>query len=203
MSEDCGVATAAVESERSMDVPLIIVDTADTVLEAGVSALLRAQGYPVRHSRKAAATETIRTLDRVAARAQPNTLCIVLSDRSSDEAVAAAIEVGAVAFLLMPIAFDAIVAGVRVAAAVAREMERLRIRVDNLSHSRSLDQASRTVVGILSERYKLSPAEAYERLRRYSREERRKVGEVANDILLHRNDPDLLLERINNTVVSP
>jgi AmiR/NasT family two-component response regulator len=49
--------------------------------------------------------------------------------------------------------------------------------------SLTADQAVSTVVGILMERYRIQRAEAYERLRRYSRTERRKVVEIATEIL--------------------
>jgi AmiR/NasT family two-component response regulator len=45
------------------------------------------------------------------------------------------------------------------------------------------DQTVSTVVGILMERYRIQRAEAYERLRRYCRTERRKVVEVATEML--------------------
>jgi AmiR/NasT family two-component response regulator len=49
--------------------------------------------------------------------------------------------------------------------------------------SLTADQTVSTVVGILMERYRIQRAEAYERLRRYSRAERRKVVEVATQML--------------------
>lgn len=49
--------------------------------------------------------------------------------------------------------------------------------------SLNTDQTVSTVVGILMERYQIQRAEAYERLRRYSRTERRKIKEVAIEIL--------------------
>ena len=45
------------------------------------------------------------------------------------------------------------------------------------------DQTVSTVVGILMERFRLQRAEAYARLRRYSRTERRKVVELATELV--------------------
>jgi AmiR/NasT family two-component response regulator len=56
-------------------------------------------------------------------------------------------------------------------------------RTANLHESLTADQTVSTVVGILMERYRFQRSEAYERLRRYSRTQRRKVVEVATEIV--------------------
>ena len=58
------------------------------------------------------------------------------------------------------------------------------VRTGKPRESPTADQIVSTVVGILMERYRLQRAEAYERLRRYSRTERRKVVEVATEIIV-------------------
>jgi ANTAR domain len=57
------------------------------------------------------------------------------------------------------------------------------VRTGKPREAPTADQIVSTVVGILMERYRIQRTEAYERLRRYSRTERRKVVEVATEII--------------------
>jgi len=57
------------------------------------------------------------------------------------------------------------------------------VRTGKPRDSLTADQIVSTVVGILMERYRIQRTEAYERLRRYSRTQRRKVVEVATEII--------------------
>lgn len=95
----------------------------------------------------------------------------------------AAIESGACGYFVAPIDYLSMSATLCAAATVARDLSTLADRTAKLNESLSSDQAVSTVVGILMERYRFQRAEAYERLRRYSRTERRKVVEVAAEIV--------------------
>lgn len=70
-----------------------------------------------------------------------------------------------------------------VAAGQARALASVTERAIRLHASIEGDQTVSTVVGILMERFRLQRAEAYAQLRRYSRTERRKVVELATELV--------------------
>ena len=108
---------------------------------------------------------------------------IVIAKARSVQALTAAIEAGASGYFVVPIDFLSLSATICSAAVQARDLSTLTERTAKLHESLTADQTVSTVVGILMERYRFQRAEAYERLRRYSRTERRKVVEVATEIV--------------------
>ena len=101
-----------------------------------------------------------------------------------DEAhVLSSIEAGASGYFVVPIDFLSLSATICSAAVQARDLSTMTERTAKLHESLTADQTVSTVVGILMERYRFQRSEAYERLRRYSRTERRKVVEVATEIV--------------------
>ena len=107
----------------------------------------------------------------------------MVAQARSVEALTAAIEAGASGYFVVPIDFLSLSATICSAAMQARDLSNLSERTAKLQESLSGDQAVSTVVGILMERYRFQRADAYERLRRYSRTERRKVVEIATEIV--------------------
>jgi len=97
------------------------------------------------------------------------------------QALAATIESGASGYFVAP--FDFVSLSATLCALAARMRTNLPARSAKARDSLTDDQAVSTVVGILMERYRIQRTEAYERLRRYSRTERRKVVEVATQIV--------------------
>src|SRR5438552_1278733 len=108
---------------------------------------------------------------------------IVIAKARSVQALTAAIEAGASGYFVVPIDFLSLSATICSAAVQARDLSMLTERTAKLHESLTADQTVSTVVGILMERYRFQRVEAYERLRRYSRTERRKVVEVATEIV--------------------
>ena len=108
---------------------------------------------------------------------------VVVAKVRSVEALTAAIEAGASGYFVVPIDFLSLSATICSAAVQARDLSTMSERTAKLHESLTADQTVSTVVGILMERYRFQRNEAYERLRRYSRTERRKVVEVAAEIV--------------------
>lgn len=108
---------------------------------------------------------------------------IVVARARSVAALTAAIEAGARGYFVVPIDFLSLSATICACAVKTRDLWTMSERTAKLHESLTADQTVSTVVGILMERYRFQRAEAYERLRRYSRTERRKVVEIASEIV--------------------
>jgi len=112
-----------------------------------------------------------------------NSAFIMVSREHSLRAAKAAIAGGASGYFAAPFDFLSLGVAICAAAAQARALASLTERAARLHASMEGDQTVNTVVGILMERFRLQRAEAYARLRRYSRTERRKVVELATELV--------------------
>lgn len=112
-----------------------------------------------------------------------NSAFIVVARERSLRAAKAAIAGGASGYFAAPFDFLSLGVAICSAAGQARALASLTERAARLHASMEGDQTVSTVVGILMERFRLQRAEAYARLRRYSRTERRKVVELATELL--------------------
>lgn len=130
-----------------------------------------------------AAGPVVRITDGSTPVGDDKTAFVVIAKARSVQALTAAIEAGASGYFVMPIDFLSLSATICSAAVQARDLSALSERTAKLHESLTADQTVSTVVGILMERYRYQRAEAYERLRRYSRTERRKVVEIATEIV--------------------
>src|SRR3569833_4301352 len=112
-----------------------------------------------------------------------NCAFIVVAREHSLRAAKAASAGGASGYLAAP--FDFLSLGVAIcgAAGQARALASLTERTARLLATMEGDLTVSTVVGILMERFRLQRAEAYARLRRYSRTARRKVVELATELV--------------------
>ena len=145
---------------------------------------LRALGFTVHVGRGAPVNEAVvRVTDGSAAPTDEKNAFIVIARARSVQALTAAIEAGASGYFVAPIDYLSLSATICSAAMQARDLTTLSERTAKLHESLTADQTVSTVVGILMERYRFQRSEAYERLRRYSRTERRKVVEVATEIV--------------------
>jgi len=145
---------------------------------------LKALGFKIVVGREAAAAgPVVRITDGSFAPTDERTAFVVIARARSVQALTAAIEAGASGYFVAPIDYLSLSATICAAAAQARDLTTLSERTAKLSESLTADQTVSTVVGILMERYRFQRSEAYERLRRYSRTERRKVVEVATEIV--------------------
>jgi AmiR/NasT family two-component response regulator len=112
-----------------------------------------------------------------------NSAFIMVAREHSLRAAKAAIAGGASGYFAAPFDFLSLGVAICAAAAQARALASLTERTARLHASMEGDQTVNTVVGILMERFRLQRAEAYARLRRYSRTERRKVVELATELV--------------------
>jgi len=112
-----------------------------------------------------------------------NSAFIMVAREHSLRAAKAAIAGGASGYFAAPFDFLSLGVAICAAAGQARALASLTERTARLHASMEGDQTVNTVVGILMERFRLQRAEAYARLRRYSRTERRKVVELATELV--------------------
>ncbi len=164
--------------------PSVRIEVAQPASWADLISSLRALGFPVVIGRDAEANGvTVRITDGSTAPPPDKTAFVVVARARSVAALTAAIESGASGYFVAPIDYLSLSATLCAAASQARDLSTLSDRTAKLNESLNADQTVSTVVGILMERYRFQRAEAYERLRRYSRTERRKVVEVATEIV--------------------
>ena len=112
-----------------------------------------------------------------------NNAFIVISRERSLRAAKAAIGAGASGYFAAPFDFLGLGVSICSASSQACALASLTDRIARMHTSIEGDQTVSTVVGILMERFRLQRAEAYARLRRYSRTERRKVVELATELV--------------------
>jgi AmiR/NasT family two-component response regulator len=117
-----------------------------------------------------------------------NNAFLVISREHSIQAAEAAIAAGAWGYFAAPFDFLSLGVAICAAASHARALAAATERTAKLHTSVEADQTVNTVVGILMERFRLQRAEAYARLRRYSRTERRKLVELATELLASTED---------------
>jgi len=145
---------------------------------------LRSLGFAVSVGYNEKVTEPfVRVTDGTSPPGDDKVAFVVIAKARSVQALTAAIEAGASGYFVVPIDFLSLSATICSAAVQARDLSTMTERTAKLHESLTADQTVSTVVGILMERYRFQRAEAYERLRRYSRTERRKVVEVATEIV--------------------
>jgi response regulator NasT len=97
--------------------------------------------------------------------------------------VRSAVAQGALGYLLKPIDIHQLVPSIEASLERGRELTRLRESENRLKTALSIEQKTRTAVGLLMERRRLDQQSAFEVLRMYARSQRRKIGDVAQDVI--------------------
>ena len=69
------------------------------------------------------------------------------------------------------------------ALARAKDLHKLKQNEQHLQHALNSSRDISVAIGMLMERYSYGQQEAFEKLRRSARDQRRKAGEVASDII--------------------
>lgn len=105
------------------------------------------------------------------------------SVHGDESIVRSAAELGALGYLIKPIDASQIVPAVESALARARDIRRLEESEAQLTLALSKSRETSIVVGILVERYRVDRQEAFEMLREHARGQRRKVADVADELL--------------------
>lgn len=104
-----------------------------------------------------------------AIKAETTTPFIFLSSHSDDDLVKAAVQAGALGYLIKPMEISRIVPAVEVALKRADELEQLRLSNANLGEAALLPSATEMAVALLMERHRLDRAAAFEMLRANAR----------------------------------
>ena len=108
---------------------------------------------------------------------------VFLSAYDDIEILKQAAEHGALGYLVKPVDMPQVIAAIEAALARAEDIRRLKKTEADLSAALAGDREVSAAVGILMERYRLGEKEAFEALRAHARGERRKLNEVAGQIL--------------------
>ena len=184
--------------------PTVQVDVAQPASWSELTSGLRSLGFVVHIGCDEKVTgPLVRVTDGSTPRRDEKCAFIVVAKARSVQALTAAIEAGASGYFVVPIDFLSLSATICSAAVQARDLSMLTERTAKLHESLNADQTVSTVVGILMERYRFQRTEAYERLRRYSRTERRKVVEVATEIVTATEDLGKRMRAIESVAREP
>ena len=109
--------------------------------------------------------------------------CIFLSAPCDENVVRQAVSAGAIGYLMRPVPLVDVLPTVHTALARAAELRTLHARQSELSESLIAARDINTAVGVLMERLHLQQEAAFECLRRYARSHRKRVVDVAREML--------------------
>ncbi len=110
-----------------------------------------------------------------------------------------ALEQGALGYLVKPIDAVRAIPTIETALERARELSELRVAEGRLSKALDTANVVNFAVGILSERHRIDRQKAFELIRSQARSERRKVREIASEILEAADS----INRFNRVVAAP
>ena len=108
---------------------------------------------------------------------------IFLSAYDDHETVQQAVAEGALGYLVKPVDVPHMVPTLRAALMRSQELRALRQNELHLQHALNSGRDISVAIGILMERYNYGQQEAFEKLRRAARDQRRKAGDLAGDIV--------------------
>ena len=109
--------------------------------------------------------------------------CIFLSAYSDDEFVARAAEAGALGYLVKPIDVQHVLPTIESAMQRADEIKQLKQTESQLNTALQQGRETSIAIGILMARYNISSEQAFEMLRSESRNQRKKVGLIASELV--------------------
>jgi response regulator NasT len=108
---------------------------------------------------------------------------IFLSAYNDDETVKAAIEEGALGYLVKPVDVPQLLPAIHAARKRAEELTKLKETEAQLSVALSGSREISIAVGLLMERYRLTERDAFDRLRAHARAQRCKLHHLAREII--------------------
>lgn len=108
---------------------------------------------------------------------------IFLSAYDDRETVEDATAAGALGYLIKPVDVHQILPTIRAALTRGAEIRQLRDTEKNLTHALNSSRDISVAMGMLMERYNLGQQDAFEKLRKTARDQRRKAAEIAADII--------------------
>jgi response regulator NasT len=128
---------------------------------------------------------------------------LFLSAYSDRDIVQTAVTEGALGYLVKPLDVTQIAPAIEAALARAGEIRALRGREASLQGALTVSRETSTAVGVIMERYRLNRDQAFEALRFHARSQRRRIEEVADEILQateHLGLPPQVLDRVRTPV---
>lgn len=108
---------------------------------------------------------------------------MIFSAYSEQNLVQEAIERGALSYLIKPLDVVQIMPAIETALRRAKDIKLLKESEFHLNRALNTGRDTSAAVGILMERFRVSADEAFELLRTYARSKRRKVADVATELL--------------------
>ena len=108
---------------------------------------------------------------------------LVLTAYGDTELVESMVGNGAFSYLIKPVDIEQIVPAMEAALNRSGEIKQLRETEQNLRYALEGDRNTSKAVGILMERYRLTGEDAFQMLRMHARSQRRKLTEVASELV--------------------
>lgn len=108
---------------------------------------------------------------------------IFLSALDESDIVQQAVEAGALGYLVKPLNVPQLAPAIRAALERAEELRRLRAAESNLAAALAVGRSTSIAIGILMERHGLSQQQAFDLLKSSARASRRKVVELADQLV--------------------
>lgn len=109
--------------------------------------------------------------------------CVFLSGYHEDAMVSEAAEAGGFGYLVKPLEHWQVVPTLRAALVRAAELEHLAEQERRLKEAIETNRTTGTAVGVFMERHRLDARTAFERIRADARSQRRKLTEVAQEVV--------------------
>jgi response regulator NasT len=116
-------------------------------------------------------------------RTHPDLALLFLTAYGDEAIVEQAVTEGALGYLVKPVDVAQIVPTIEAAVARAGDLKRLREQHSHLNAALRQSRETSMVVGILMERHRLTNRQAFEALRMHARSQRRKIEEVAKELV--------------------
>lgn len=113
----------------------------------------------------------------------PGVPFIFLTAYSEEDVVQQAIEHGALGYLVKPVDIPQLIPAIEAAVARSSELWKLRNTEQQLQTALNENREVSMAVGLLMERRRLTRQQAFEALRTTARTQRRKIGDVAEEML--------------------
>jgi len=108
---------------------------------------------------------------------------VFLSAYGDDDIVSQGVAEGALVYLVKPLDVSQLVPAIETALSRSHDLHQLRQAQDQLTTALAGNRSTSVAVGLIMERYRLSERDAFERLRMFARSNRRKLHDVAEEIV--------------------
>lgn len=116
---------------------------------------------------------------------------LFLSAYNDEKTINAAAELGALGYLIKPLDVSQILPSIHTALKRAEEIRKLQQTETDLNTALKTSRSISMAIGLLMQRFATAPDETFEALRAWCRSNRRRMGDVAEQIIDHRLEIDL------------